>query len=153
MTVVFARGEVAGNHLAPEHARQRLTQQTACSRVGFAHHTLPVQHHHPTGQQVQQALQAMGQALLLGELLHALGTDQGQLPFQLGDPRLHHGVGLAQLRGHLIEQRKRLFQIGAHGRFSSNRQWQFSDGGGADDWVHTHLSHGEPSFDGLVQED
>ncbi|MCY1230699.1 hypothetical protein D9M72_431230 [compost metagenome] len=149
MAVVFARGEIAGDHFAPEHAHQGLAKQAARHRVGFAHHALPVDHNDTAGQQVQQALQAVGEAFLLRQLLHALGTDQGQLALQLGDPRLQHAVGLAELGRHLVEQRKGLFKTGAAGLLGlGGLRILCGDYGVA----HALLSLHRPSADGRSRE-
>ena len=63
MAVILARGEAAGDHLAPELTDQWLAQQLACRRVGLAHIPLIVDDDHPAGQQVEQVLQTIGQAL------------------------------------------------------------------------------------------
>ncbi len=104
MTVVFARGEAARNHLAPQLPNQRLTEQVAGGRVGLAHLAMTINHDHTTGQQVEQVLQTVGQTLLFIQFRHALGADHCQLTLEFGDPRLEQGVGLAELSGNLIEQ-------------------------------------------------
>ncbi|MNZ23472.1 hypothetical protein D3C78_405890 [compost metagenome] len=113
VAVVFTRSEAAGDHLTPEHAHQRLAEQPARRRIGLAHHALAVDHDDAAGQQVEQALQTIGQALLFRQLLHALGADQGQLTLQLGDARLQQAIGLAELAGHLVEQGESLFKTSA----------------------------------------
>ncbi|MCY1550158.1 hypothetical protein D9M68_863880 [compost metagenome] len=126
VAIVLTRSEVARNDLPPEHAEQRQTEQIARHRVGLTHHALAVDDDDPARQQIQQALQALGQALLLGQFLHALGADQGQLPLQLGDPVLQHAVGLTELSRHLVEAGKSLLQAGAAGRLLRSRRLEFS---------------------------
>ncbi|MNP08662.1 hypothetical protein D3C76_1007410 [compost metagenome] len=113
VTVILARREAAGDHLAPEHAHQRLAEQPARRRIGLTHHALAVDDDDAAGQQVEQVLQAVGQAFLFRQLLHALGADQGQFALQLGDACLQQAVGLAELAGHLVEQGESLFKTSA----------------------------------------
>ncbi|MNP44436.1 hypothetical protein D3C76_1382990 [compost metagenome] len=110
VAVILARGEATGDHLAPQLTEQRLAQQLAGCRVGFAHQPLVVDHHHPAGQQVEQVLQAVGQALLLVQFSHALGTYHGQLALELADAGFEHAVGLVELGGYLVEQGECLLQ-------------------------------------------
>ncbi len=104
MTVVFTRSKAAGDHLAPQLTFQRRTQQLTGGGVSLADKTMGVDHDHAARQQVEQVLQAIGQAFLFRQLGHALGTDHGQLALELGDPRLEHAVGIGELRRHLVEQ-------------------------------------------------
>ncbi|MNW65769.1 hypothetical protein D3C74_441820 [compost metagenome] len=90
--------------MAPQLADQRLAEQFAGGRVGFAYQALAIDHDHPTGQQVQQVLQAVGQAFLFAQFIDALGADHRQLALEFADPGFEQAVGLAQLAGHLIEQ-------------------------------------------------
>lgn len=76
MAVILARSEAAGDHLAPEHAHQRFAKQAQGRRVGLADHTMGIDDDDAAGKQVEQALQAAGQALLFRQLLHALRADQ-----------------------------------------------------------------------------
>ena len=151
VTIILARREVARDHLAPEHAHQRLAEHAARHRIGFAHHALAVDNDHAAGQQVEQALQSVGQALLLRQFLHALGTDQGQLALELADPRLEHAVGAAQLRGHLIEQGEGLLQAGTAGLLDRCGSG-FRDGGRWGGLAHALLSGVVPSVNGRSRE-
>lgn len=76
VAVILARSEAAGDHLAPEHAHQRLAKQAQGRRVGLADHAMGIDDDDAAGKQVEQALQAVGQALLFRQLLHALRADQ-----------------------------------------------------------------------------
>ncbi|GIZ12183.1 hypothetical protein NCCP436_15990 [Pseudomonas sp. NCCP-436] len=94
----------------------------------------------------------MGQTFFLRQLLHALGTNQGQLALQLIDPRLQQTVGLAQLAGHLVEQGESLFHTGTAGRIEGRRlawldglEWTKVD-------CHRFLSHDTPSEYGRLRE-
>ncbi|MNP08463.1 hypothetical protein D3C76_1005340 [compost metagenome] len=110
MTVVFTGRKATGNDLAPQLTFKGQAEQFACRRVGFAHDALAVDDDDATGQEVEQMLQAIGQALFLRQLLHALGADHRQLALELGDPGFEHAVGVGQLAGHLVEQGKRLLE-------------------------------------------
>ncbi|MNG26204.1 hypothetical protein D3C84_1111590 [compost metagenome] len=55
-------------------------------------------------------MQAVGQAFFFRQLLHALGTDHCQFTLELGYPGFKHAVGIGQLTGHLVEQRKCLLK-------------------------------------------
>jgi len=127
VTIVGARGKAAGDHLAPEHAHQRLAEQRHRHRIGVAHDTLAIDHDDAAGQHVEQALQPVGQALLLGQLLHALRADQGKFTLQLGDAGFQQAVGLVELAGHLVEQREGLLQMGTALLLHRHLQWICSD--------------------------
>jgi len=145
MTVIAARREAACDDLAPQHPFQRLTEQLAGSRIGLAHHAVGVDDDDATGQQVQQVLQAVGQALFLRQFGHALGADDRQLPLQLGDTRFKHAVGVAQLGGHLVEQRKRLLKAKPAGLFNGGLALEFRVSGHGGGLWHRDLSRGIPS--------
>jgi len=110
MAVIFTRREAAADDMAPQFALQRQSEQVAGGRVGFAHTALVVDDDHTARQQIEQVLQTVGQALFLGQLFHALGTDHRQLALEFGDPRFQQAVGVGQLAGHLTEQRERLLK-------------------------------------------
>ena len=110
MTVIFTRRKATTDDMAPQLALKRQAKQFAGGRVGFAHAALVVDDDHTAGQQRQQVLQAVGQTLFFGQLLHALGADHGQFALELGNPGFQQAVGIGQLARHLTEQRKGLFQ-------------------------------------------
>lgn len=133
VTVILARSEAAGDHLTPEHAHQRLAKQAQGRRVGLADHAMGIDDDDAAGKQVEQALQAVRQALLFRQLLHALRADQGQLPFQLGNALLQQAIGLAELAGHLVEQREGLLEAGAAGGLG-RIGWLLGEG--VEGWLH-----------------
>ncbi len=137
MAVVLARREAAGNHLAPEHPDQRLAEQLSGDRVGLANQALAVDHHHPAGQQIEQALQALGEQLLFRQFLHALGADQFQLTSELIDARLQRSIGIAELFGHLLEQGVGLLQLV---RDEGLARQSGIGAGAVGSWLHVHLS-------------
>ncbi len=139
VAIVLARREAANDHLAPEHPDQRLAEQLPGNRIGFADQALAVDHHDPAGKQVEQALQTLRQALLLRQLLHALGADQFQFAGELIDAGLQRSVGVAEPFRHLLEQRIRPAEFigGAIARRNG------FDGGALGDWLHVNLSRGD----------
>ncbi len=56
---------------------------------------MPVDNDHAAGQQIHEALQAPGEALLLVQLLQALQAGLGQLPRQLDDSTFQHIARIA----------------------------------------------------------
>ena len=64
VTIVHARGETLADDVAPELALQRFAKQFRGGRIAVAHLTMAVQHHHAAWQQLQQILQAAGDAFL-----------------------------------------------------------------------------------------
>ncbi len=95
MTVVLAGRKAARNDVAPELPDQRHAEQLDRHRIGFAHHAMPVDDDHAAGQQIHEALQAPGQALLLVQLLQALQAGLGQLPRQLDNSTFQHIARIA----------------------------------------------------------
>src|SRR5690606_18605919 len=95
VSIILTRSEFAGDDVAPQTARQRTTQKRAGHRIGIAHHTLPINHHHTARQKIEQALQAQRQTLLLGQLLETLRASQGQLTTKLRYALFKKGTGVA----------------------------------------------------------
>ncbi|MNH17147.1 hypothetical protein D3C79_768060 [compost metagenome] len=142
MPVILARGEAAGDHLAPQLAEQGFTQQFTGRRIGFAHQALVIDDDHPAGQQGQQVLQAIGQALFLVQLGHALGADHRQLAFEFADAGLEHAVGLVELGGDLVEQGERLLKPLSTLLFDGGRPLRIRGSGNMGGLGHRALSRG-----------
>ncbi|MHC2145018.1 hypothetical protein ACVI9W_001000 [Pseudomonas sp. 210_17 TE3656] len=142
VAVIFTRGETAGDHLAPQLAHQRLAKQITGGRIGLTHKALAINDNDPARQQIKQVLQTIGQALLLSELGHALGTDYRQLTFELGNPGFEQVIGLIQLTGDLVEQGEGLFQAKTTFLLGSVLPLRFGDTGDGGGLGHHALSRG-----------
>ncbi|MCY1437623.1 hypothetical protein D9M71_537910 [compost metagenome] len=140
VAVILARSEAASDHLTPQLTLQRLAKQVAGSGIGLTHAALAIDDNDPAGQQVKQVLQTVGQALLLGQLGHALGTDHRQLALELGDPGFEQAVGLTELGGHLIEHGKSLFKTKAAFLLGGVWPLRLRDTGDGSDLGHRALS-------------
>ncbi|MNL30004.1 hypothetical protein D3C87_1517160 [compost metagenome] len=110
MAIVLPGREAAGNDLPPQLAFEGQPQQLTGRGIGFAHDALGIDDDDAAGQQIEEVLQAVGQAFFFRQFLHALGADHFQLTLELGDPGFEHAVGVSQLTRHLVEQRKRLLK-------------------------------------------
>src|SRR5690554_4491634 len=111
MVVVITGGKALADELAPPLAFQELAEPLPGSRVGFADDTTAVQHHHPTGEQIQHILQPSGKAGLLGQFTGALGADFSQFRLELSHLLLEQTLRLTQLLGHAAEQVIGLLQL------------------------------------------
>lgn len=110
MTIVLAGRKTPCNDMAPQLALKGQPEQFAGRGIGFAHDALGVNDDDAARQEIQEVLQAVGQAFLFRQLLHALGTDHRQLTLEFSDPGFEHAVGIGQLARHLVEQGKSLFK-------------------------------------------
>lgn len=81
VTVILARSEAAGDHLTPEHAHQRLAKQAQGRRVGLADHAMGIDDDDAAGKQVEQALQAVRQALLSASSSMRCALTRASCPF------------------------------------------------------------------------
>ena len=107
MAVVAPRGEAACDDVAPQLVLQRLAQELNGNRIGFAHDAMPVEHHHATGKQIEQAAQPLGQPLFFIQLAQTQRAGGVQLTFERGHACGHpllSGVQLGLQLGQPIER-------------------------------------------------
>jgi hypothetical protein len=113
MAIVAARGEALGDNVTPEAADQIGTQQVQRGRIGLVDNAASIDHHYPTGQQIQKALVPSHKAFFLGDLLLAQQAGSLELAGQLSDTRFDVAIGDIQLPGQARQIVKRpLFRRG-----------------------------------------
>src|SRR5690606_2825302 len=136
MAIVLARGKAARNDFAPEQPFKRLTKQLQSHRIGFANHALTIDDDDTAWQQVEQALQAIGQPLLLVELAQALRTGFCELPFKLGHAFLQQFLRVFETTRQVRETLERLLELSANAGLGRAR----NGGGWRKHRSHWHMS-------------